>query len=51
MTPDQILAANPGLNPKNLIVGKKIFIPAAAITCEVILDCRTANAKLFNAAV
>jgi len=27
VTSDQILAANPGLNPKNLIVGKKIFIP------------------------
>jgi len=27
LTADQILAANPGLNPKNLIVGKKIFIP------------------------
>jgi septal ring factor EnvC (AmiA/AmiB activator)/phage tail protein X len=27
VTTDQILAANPGLNPKNLIVGKKIFIP------------------------
>ena len=27
ITPDQIQAANPGLNPKNLIVGKKIFIP------------------------
>ncbi|HXR03383.1 MAG TPA: LysM peptidoglycan-binding domain-containing protein [Verrucomicrobiae bacterium] len=26
----QILDANPGLDPKNLIVGKKIFIPAAA---------------------
>jgi TolA-binding protein len=29
VTSDQILAANPGLNPKNLIVGKKIFIPDA----------------------
>jgi phage tail protein X len=29
VTTDQILAANPGLNPKNLIVGKKIFIPDA----------------------
>ena len=29
VTVDQILAANPGLNPKNLIVGKKIFIPDA----------------------
>ena len=28
VTSDQIQAANPGLNPKNLIVGKKIFIPA-----------------------
>lgn len=28
VTADQILKANPGLNPKNLIVGKKIFIPA-----------------------
>ena len=27
VTSSQILAANPGLNPKNLIVGKKIFIP------------------------
>lgn len=27
VTMDQILAANPGLNPNNLIVGKKIFIP------------------------
>jgi septal ring factor EnvC (AmiA/AmiB activator) len=27
VTVDQILKANPGLNPKNLIVGKKIFIP------------------------
>jgi hypothetical protein len=27
VTVDQILNANPGLNPKNLIVGKKIFIP------------------------
>jgi septal ring factor EnvC (AmiA/AmiB activator) len=27
ITPEQIQAANPGLNPKNLIVGKKIFIP------------------------
>lgn len=26
---DQILAANPGLNPSSLIVGKKIFIPDA----------------------
>lgn len=24
---DQILAANPGLNPKNMVVGKKVFIP------------------------
>jgi LysM repeat protein len=27
VTSDQVLAANPGLNPKNLIVGKTIFIP------------------------
>jgi phage tail protein X len=27
VTTSQILAANPGLNPNNLIVGKKIFIP------------------------
>jgi LysM repeat protein len=27
LTPEQIQTANPGLNPKNLIVGKKIFIP------------------------
>jgi LysM repeat protein len=27
LTADQIVAANPGLNPKSLIVGKKIFIP------------------------
>ena len=27
VTSDQILAANPGLNPNSLIVGKKIFIP------------------------
>jgi len=27
VTTDQILKANPGLDPKNLIVGKKIFIP------------------------
>ena len=27
VTTDQILKANPGLNPNNLIVGKKIFIP------------------------
>jgi LysM repeat protein len=27
VTVKQILDANPGLNPKNLIVGKKIFIP------------------------
>jgi LysM repeat protein len=27
VTSSQILAANPGLDPKNLIVGKKIFIP------------------------
>ena len=30
ITADQILAANPGLTAKNLIVGKKIFIPAPA---------------------
>ena len=29
VTVDQILKANPGLDPKNLPVGKKIFIPAA----------------------
>lgn len=28
VTVDQILKANPGLNPNKLIVGKKIFIPA-----------------------
>jgi LysM repeat protein len=28
VTADQILKANPGLDAKNLIVGKKIFIPA-----------------------
>ena len=27
VTKDQIQAANPGLDPKNLMVGKKIFIP------------------------
>ncbi len=27
VTTDQILAANPGLNPGKMIVGKKIFIP------------------------
>ena len=27
VTTEQILAANPGLNPNSLIVGKKIFIP------------------------
>jgi len=27
LTAEQIQAANPGLNPKNLTVGKKIFIP------------------------
>ncbi len=27
ITTDQILAANPGLNAKDLVVGKKIFIP------------------------
>ena len=30
VTVDQILKANPGLDPKNLIVGKKIFVPAPA---------------------
>lgn len=30
VTVEQILKANPGLDPKNLIVGKKIFIPASA---------------------
>jgi LysM repeat protein len=30
VTTTQILAANPGLDPKNLIVGKKIFIPDPA---------------------
>jgi LysM repeat protein len=30
VTTEQILKANPGLDPKNLIVGKKIFIPAPA---------------------
>lgn len=30
VTVKQILDANPGLDPKNLIVGKKIFIPAPA---------------------
>jgi LysM repeat protein len=30
VTVDQILKANPGLDPKNLVVGKKIFIPAPA---------------------
>ncbi len=30
VTVDQILKANPGLDPKSLIVGKKIFIPAPA---------------------
>jgi len=29
VTADQILSANPGLNPNSLIVGKKIFIPDA----------------------
>jgi LysM repeat protein len=28
VTVEQIVKANPGLDPKNLIVGKKIFIPA-----------------------
>jgi LysM repeat protein len=30
VTSDQILAANPGLNPNSLVVGKKIFIPDPA---------------------
>jgi LysM repeat protein len=30
VTTEQILKANPGLDPKSLIVGKKIFIPAPA---------------------
>jgi LysM repeat protein len=30
ITSGQILAANPGLNPNSLIVGKKIFIPDAS---------------------
>jgi LysM repeat protein len=30
VTADQILKANPGLDPKNLKVGQKIFIPAPA---------------------
>ncbi|HXF11130.1 MAG TPA: LysM peptidoglycan-binding domain-containing protein [Desulfuromonadaceae bacterium] len=30
VTVEQIQAANPGLSPKNLIVGKKIFIPDAS---------------------
>ena len=30
VTTDQILKANPGLNPNNLKVGQKIFIPAPA---------------------
>jgi len=30
VTSDQILKANPGLDPKNLKVGQKIFIPAPA---------------------
>ncbi|HTY86333.1 MAG TPA: LysM domain-containing protein [Candidatus Acidoferrum sp.] len=30
VTADQILKANPGLNPNNLKVGQKIFIPAPA---------------------
>jgi LysM repeat protein len=29
VTADEILAANPGLKPNNLVVGKKIFIPDA----------------------
>jgi LysM repeat protein len=28
VTADQILKANPGLDPKSLKVGQKIFIPA-----------------------
>jgi phage tail protein X len=31
VTTDQILAANPGLNPNKMIVGKKIFIPNPAV--------------------
>lgn len=30
VTTEQILKANPGLNPKNLKIGQKIFIPAPA---------------------
>jgi LysM repeat protein len=30
VTTDQILKVNPGLDPKNLKVGQKIFIPAPA---------------------
>jgi hypothetical protein len=30
VTADQILKANPGLDPKSLVVGKKIFSPAPA---------------------
>jgi LysM repeat protein len=30
VTTDQILKANPGLNPNSLKVGQKIFIPAPA---------------------
>ncbi|HUA68298.1 MAG TPA: LysM domain-containing protein, partial [Candidatus Saccharimonadales bacterium] len=30
VTTDQILKANPGLDPKNMKVGQKIFIPAPA---------------------
>jgi LysM repeat protein len=30
VTSDQILKANPGLDPKNLKVGQKVFIPAPA---------------------
>jgi len=32
VTTDQIIKANPGLDPKNLRPGKKIFIPAPAAT-------------------
>jgi len=32
VTPEQILKANPGLDPNRLRVGKKIFIPAPAAT-------------------
>ena len=32
VTPEQILKANPGLDPNRMRVGKKIFIPAPAAT-------------------